>query len=138
MADRYWHGSTIVVCAGGLLLVVGPFFPWLTIGGGFLETSRNGMDAGGGLWFLIVGVLVLVLAWTRGSFAVPEGQYRWGPAIPAVVGLGLWRINYTDMLDLIAGAPAAAAPFMSVGVGLWMVGIGAIAAIVGAVIPVER
>lgn len=56
--------STLLAGAGGLLVVLGAFLPWVTVGSVF---SISGIDAKYGIATLIVGIILLIAAFGAGK-----------------------------------------------------------------------
>ena len=110
--------AAITTIVGGLLLAVGSFLPWFTLGG----SSVNGFD-GGDAWFtLFAGIILAVLGYM--SFA-GRSYPSWIGWVVAALALLLVVIDYFDIkdtADLTGG---------SVGMGIWLMFAGAIVALVG-------
>jgi hypothetical protein len=115
---------------GGLLLALGSILPWATATTGFGATfSRSGIEGGDGLITIVLGIGIALFASTmlRG-----DNLERWGITfVGAVVALVLLVIDYVSISDNIK-ANASDAVVASVGIGVWVAGIGALMAAGGA------
>jgi len=111
-------------------IVVGCFLPWATITApSFDPVARSGM-AGDGIVFLCLALAAGALAFDlRGSGATAGASLRWGlGALIAALAL----LSTFEMLDLAGrlGDPGETEAVRS-SYGLWLVGLGVLAAIVG-------
>ena len=110
--------AAITTIVGGLLLVVGSFLPWFTLGG----SSVNGFDGGDAYFTLIAGAIIAALGYM--TFAGRSYPFWIGWVVAALAGL-LVVIDYFDIkdtADLTGG---------SVGIGIWIMFAGVIVALAG-------
>lgn len=119
--------AAVGVMAGAALVAVGSLLPWATITAPLIgQVSKNGTD-GDGVFTLILAVLVGALGvalWNRPgrSLAVLAGLGS------AVVGL----VAVVDISDIETFAADSRFVHVSVGIGLWLVAIGAVCSFVAA------
>ncbi|QBI54937.1 hypothetical protein [Streptomonospora litoralis] len=113
-ARRIFHTGSVGLLAGGLLLIIGAFTPWVSTPLGNL----NGM-AGPGLWVLCAGGLALAGA------LLPYRRVALAHAIiPAAAagGLVLWQLGTLVYLSMATDSWGKLLP----GVGLVIVGAGTV------------
>ncbi|OFW65476.1 MAG: hypothetical protein A2Z12_09330 [Actinobacteria bacterium RBG_16_68_21] len=139
MDSKQASGLTML---GGLLLVVGSFLSWATVSGSIgsaLEeagekASQTGTGGGDGWITLVIGLVLLVVGYL--AFSGKGGVPTWLGWTAAVLGLAMAVFEYfslssdaSDINDLIAqtGLDGKA----SIGIGFWLVALGAVVAIVG-------
>jgi hypothetical protein len=111
--------------AGGAMLLVGSFLPWITVSTIFGTISRSGVDRNGdGLISAGLGVAAGII----GYFMLNRGSWSRGASvalvvIAAVAGL----LVFFDGQDIAGrlGEFDAEAGLASVGIGLWVVGAAA-------------
>ena len=110
--------AAITVIVGGLLLVVGSFLPWFTLGG----SSVNGFD-GGDAWFtLFAGLILAVLGYMTYADRSFPSWIGWVVAALAGILVVIDYFDIKDTADLTGG---------SVGIGIWIMCAGVIVALVG-------
>lgn len=114
--DRYvWAG-------GGAGVVLGSVLPWASVSAGILNRTTVGTD-GDGVYTLILGVLIFAAAYVGKGRAPVVGMTLSAVAVAACVveylniRTVLWRLDSN-----VAG---------SIGIGIWILGIGAGAALIG-------
>lgn len=107
-----------MVLGGGAALAIGSFLPWASAFG----QSVTGMDADDGVITLVLGLVLVALGY---MMAMRETQ-RWMVIAALVVGLIAVVVALIDLFDVL-GTEA-----VSVGIGLWIVVLGAIVAAAGA------
>jgi hypothetical protein len=126
--------SYYVAAAGGVLLIVSSFLPWMFLG----EESAGGVPDPAGLWILALGVVAVLLAglsiWTRKNsrhplllvgltaFAIMFLGYQW---ISRAIRDTAWARAHARAI--VEGVPAQAIPDTRVGLGIY---VGLVAAIV--------
>lgn len=117
------------VAIGGVLVVVGSVLPWVTATGAFgISVSRSGVEGGDGLLTIALGIGIGLLGLTmvRG-----RNLERWRVAfIASAVTLALIVLDYFVIQDRIDDLSDDSI-FASVGLGVWIVGIGALIATYG-------
>jgi hypothetical protein len=132
---QYSTASRVAVFAGAALLVVGAFLPWVEASVGFLSVTNNGID-GDGAFTLACGIGAGVLFWLVVSNA--------GRLITLLAGAFSLLVAIYDITDINGKADelsSASGVFQveaSVGIGLWITAIAAIAVIVGAVLAMRE
>ena len=123
------NGPALGMIAGGIIVIVGSFLPWLTATAAFVGTiNRNGIDGGGdGIFTAIAGGLLALGGVAR---AMRSGSPRMArilgvissavAGIIAVVDIG--NVN-SKVADLTSNSSAVIA---TVGTGLYAVIVGAV------------
>ncbi len=113
--------------AGFALVVLGAFGPWATVGVAGFHVSANGFDYNGAL-VLILALAALggIGAYTFARGGVPLATLLWALVACAAVIDVLVLINFLDIVGTRG---------VGVGWGLWLTVIGAVAASLGAVVP---
>lgn len=114
--------AALVLGVGGLLLLIGPLFPFLTDDFG---NSLGGLDTDDGKLFLGFGVALVLLA--GGVWALKSKGARRGVA--GLAALAALFMLFAAIVDVADDYPSG----VSVGFGLYIALIGAIAASVGGV-----
>ena len=105
----------LLVLIGALLMVIGSFLPWASMG----EMSVTGVSEGAGDGWIsaILGALILAV-----SFAKAEWRSLVLMILPAIgAAFGVWKL--IEGLDIPAPA--------SMGIGIWLLAIGGVLALVG-------
>ena len=107
--------------AGAVAVIIGSFLDWATAFGGL--AAKSGMD-GDGVITLVTGIVMLVVAFllTRGGGKLKNIVFGLAAAISLLVAI----------IDV------GSADGISIGIGLWIVAIGAVVAIVGFVRELKR
>ena len=118
-----------LVLAGGALVIVGVFLPWITASSAVSTLSVSGKDASE--WgFLLLGAFAVVRGLSMLRPAV--FRFRFGtPLIGGVLLAVLLAIRWGDLqdaLNLLRSTPGVTA---SLGVGIWSVLAGIVAILVG-------
>lgn len=125
---------SLVVAGGGTLMAIGSLLPWATLTTAFGNVSKNGTD-GDGTITLIAGVVVAVLGLAMRTN--PTGSLR-VLALLASSGVGVIAgIDFADVQS-VAGENSSEYARISVGVGLYVVAIGAVLGAVGAIGSLNR
>jgi hypothetical protein len=118
-------GPEVLITVGGILAVFGAFMSWATVTNGLVTYSVAGMDVQGGY-----AVLALILGVVT---AIPSSWLPWptaGPYVDVIAGVALIGVAIYEGANLY---PTGGATSLSVGSGLWMVGIGGCLAVLGSV-----
>ena len=125
-----------LVLAGGILVIVGVFLPWITASGPKGTFSASGKDANE--WaFLILGGFATV----RGLSMAKPGLFRFQlgtPLIGGVILAVLVALRWNDLqkvLDEVGSVPGVTA---SLGVGFWAVIAGTVLVLLGGVLAMQR
>ncbi len=116
--------STTIVFGGAMLALVGSFLSWASVSAGPFSQSIGGMDGD--------GVITLIFAIAMAAFAVYLKGL--GRMVGVVVAAALLIVvAVVDIIDVnrLAGDIDFGEIDVSVGIGLWLVLIGGIAAAVG-------
>lgn len=122
----------IAVLLGGAIVAVGSVLPWVTAIGGFgVTVSRSGVEGGDGLITIGLGILIALLALTmiRG-----ENLARWrGALILSAAAAALMVVDYFIIEGRIRDINRGQTVFASIGLGVWVTGIGAAIALIASV-----
>lgn len=125
-----------LVLAGGILVIVGVFLPWITASGPKGTFSASGKDANE--WaFLILGGFATV----RGLSMAKPGLFRFQlgtPLIGGVILAVLVALRWNDLqkvLDDVRPLPGFTA---SLGIGFWAVIAGTVLVLLGGVLAMQR
>ena len=125
-----------LVLAGGILVIVGVFLPWITASGPKGTFSASGKDANE--WaFLILGGFATV----RGLSMAKPGLFRFQlgtPLIGGVILAVLVALRWNDLqkvLDEVRSVPWVTA---SLGIGFWAVIAGTVLVLLGGVLAMQR
>ena len=125
-----------LVLAGGILVIVGVFLPWITAAGPSGTFSASGKDANE--WaFLILGAFAIV----RGLSMARPAMFRFQlgtPLIGGVILAVLVALRWSDLqkaLDDLRSVPGVTA---SLGIGFWAVIAGTVLVLLGGVMAMQR
>jgi hypothetical protein len=125
-----------LVLAGGILVLVGVFLPWLTVTGPGGTFSRSGKDASE--WgFVILGGFATV----RGLSMARPGILRFQlgtPLIGGVILAVLVAIRWSDLQNALDTARTHAGITASIGIGFWAVIAGTVLVLLGGVMAMQR
>ena len=123
-------GGKITV-AGGALILVGTFMPWIIMTNAYETASQNGFAAPDGGWMLLFGVLIGAVGFSR-----MNSQVHWGTQVlPLFVAAFAGWAAIADISSVATrAAPIAASYYASwqMGPGLYVIVLGAAVTIVGA------
>ncbi len=138
--------AAYVVGAGAALMVGGSFLPWVKLNAFFITISRSGVDAGDGWISVILGGLLAVVAWRLVAGAARR------PTAPVVLAIllslgaaGLAVFEWVDIenatndisseagLDEGIGDAFDFGTLVSKGMGIYVVGIGGLVGVAGAI-----
>lgn len=121
------HPASIAVIAGGLLIAIGSFLPWVTASTIFGSLSRSGIDAGGDGWItLVAGTVIAVLGLV--TLTNPNRAANLLVAIGAAVAAVIFALDFSDVQGRVSDLESSSEGMAlgGVGIGLWMVALGAI------------
>lgn len=117
------------VVVGGALVAIGSFLPWISatipLAG---SINRSGIEGGDGLITVILGVLVLLVGI---SALRNERPSRIPTILLTFISLGIVVFEYaniTGRIELINLESGLTAGLINVGIGVWVMGVGAVAA----------
>jgi hypothetical protein len=124
-----------LVLAGGILVLVGVFLPWITVSGPGGTISESGNTSEWGL--LILGGFATV----RGlSMAMPD-RFRFTLGTPLIGGVILAVLvasRWNDLQNLLQIARAHPGYTGSLGIGIWMVIAGTACVLIGGAMGMRR
>jgi hypothetical protein len=127
--------ATIAVLAGGLLLVVGSFLPWVTASTVFGSISRSGVDGGGDGWItLVAGGVILLLG--LATLRRPNRAANLLIAVAAAIAFVIFALDFSDVQSRITDleSQSEGVALGGVGIGLWLVALGAIVSFVSSLL----
>jgi hypothetical protein len=118
-----------LVYGGAVLALIGSFLTWATVEAGGASATVSGMDGDGPI------TLVLAIATAVFWFLRKRTEARWPTFLAAAGGVLTALVAIIDIADVnrVAGDLGDFAD-ASVGIGLWLVLIGGVAATVGALL----
>ena len=118
--------STMAAVIASVIALLGSFLTWVTVSAGPVSQSAGGMSEGGD------GVITLVVAIATAAFAVflKDKARMIAIVIGGVIIAGVAVINIFDIFSTADDFGFDA----SVGIGLWMVLVGGVAAVAAAFI----
>jgi hypothetical protein len=106
------------------MMIVGALLPWAEGRIGFLPVSFGGLDgAADGLILATLGLVLLIIAWSRDFLDAPDGGRRWAPMIIGLVCLGLWLLGRQQAEQAIRAWEDDDGSGSLV-IGYWIAGIG--------------
>jgi hypothetical protein len=123
--------ASVAAVVGGLLVAVGSFLPWVTASTVFGSLSRSGIDGGGDGWVtLIAGSVIALLGLI--TINKPNRGANLLIAVAAAVAFLIVALDFSDIQSRIASVESESEGMAlgGVGIGLWMVALGAIVAFV--------
>ena len=122
----------------GVGVVVGSFLPWITVSAPLVGTlSRSGMDGGDGQITLALGVVIGILSLVALSSGKASSVIRVLVMLGGIAAGAVALIDYQDLQKRI-GSVDTTYVSATIGVGIWVIGIGAILAILAALSLHER
>jgi hypothetical protein len=121
--------ASLAVIGGGLLIGVGSFLPWVTASTVFGSLSRSGVDRGGDGWVTLVAGSVITLLGLLTIRKANRGANLL-VAIAAAVAFITFAIDLADVQGRISDLEGTSQgmALAGVGIGLWMVALGAVIA----------
>jgi hypothetical protein len=125
-----------LVLAGGVLVIVGVFLPWITLNGPKGTFSTTGKDANE--WaFLILGGFATVRGF---SMARPQTfRFQLGtPLVGGVILAILAALRWGDLQNALDVARTHAGITASIGIGFWAVIAGTVLVLLGGVLAMQR
>lgn len=127
---------------GGLLLVVGSLLPWITATAPLIGTiSRSGVSDGqsDGVFTLIVGAAAATVGGLTLLRVTDTKTAGWLLLIAALVGGGIGVVDFADVTSRISDMQAESDLVIgSIGMGLWVVLLGALVLAAGAIVALSK
>lgn len=118
------NAAELLVVVGGVLAAIGAFLPWATLSSGFLSRSIGGMDVTGSDAVVVLAAgLLTAIPWPWLPWEAPAR-----PGVSILLGLILLALTYLETSTL---RPTGGDVTLTIGVGLWAVGIGGVLALLG-------
>jgi hypothetical protein len=125
-----------LVLAGGILVVVGVFLPWITVSGPNGSSSASGWDSSE--WgFLILGGFAIA----RGLSMTRPDLFRFTlgtPLIGGVILVVLIVLRWGDLQDTLTALRAYPGVTASLGIGIWSVIAGTACVLLGGLLMLRR
>lgn len=122
------RNAAILAIVGGAMMVIGSFMPWLSARTGLGSISVAGTD-GDGVFTLLLGGAAALIALVHLDRPI-AGFLRGGIVLAGAIGVVVAVVDYTAASERISGIDSAAVA-ASVGAGLYIVGLGAVATALG-------
>ncbi len=118
-----------IALTGGVVVILGSFLPWVTLSSLFESVNITGVEHGlDGPLTIAVGLVAVVAAAIAKEIPGHNGSIP--AAICGMLGVGIVLANYLGILNLLTIFRAQGIQ-VSVGIGLFLIPIGAIVATVG-------
>jgi hypothetical protein len=124
------RSAALVAIVGGAMMAIGSFMPWISARTGFGSVDVAGTE-GDGVATLIAGALAALIALVFLDKPAP-GLAKLAIGAAGVIALVVVYLDYNEIQKRLEGITSDAVAG-SVGAGLYIVGIGAVAAIIGAI-----
>lgn len=121
--------SRAAVLGGAALLVAGSFMTWISVDLGFAAFSSAGTDNIEGKLTAAAGVALLAVGATLKMSGIVGRLSVWLGLAAGLFGGIVLLLEYLDVRKLIAETDPSQAT-ATVGIGVWVTGLGALAAIV--------
>lgn len=124
-----------LVLGGAALLLIGSFLPWAKVSVALFDATVSqtigGMDDDGPIT-LVAAVALGVLGWFLLTKGWHKGRLIGSVCVAALVTL----VAVIDLVDVnrVAGSEAGLGIDVSIGIGLWVVTVAAIAALAGSIL----
>ncbi len=137
LAGNTVNTAAIALGIGGVLVAVGSFLPWIAVTS-IISASRSGIDGGGdGMFTLGIGVVVALVAVANLRVA---GLGSGSRVLALLGGLGAVALAIIDGSDIANRVASISSTYVSgsVGMGLYVVGIGGGVAILVAIFGGKR
>ncbi len=121
-----------LVLGGAVLLIVGSFMTWISVDVGFAQFSATGTENIEGKLTAGSGIVLILVALTL----VGHGRLRaisgYLGIAAAIFGAGVLLLEYLEVQQRIAETDPARAT-ATVGLGVWVTALGAVAALAAAI-----
>lgn len=111
-------------------MTIGSFMPWVSMRSGLGSIDMAGTE-GDGVFTLVLGVLAAILALVHLDRPAPKGV-RGLIVLAGFIGLAVFFVDYSGLAERIADADADVLR-ASVGAGMYIMGLGSLAAAFGAI-----
>jgi hypothetical protein len=122
--------------AGGVLVVIGVFLPWVHASNGLATVSHNGIDIG------TYGTLILGALAAARAFASIRGQSspftRGNSMITGGLILGLVALRWSTLQTYLTDERAVPGVTASIGLGVWAVILGGLLVLAGGALSTMR
>lgn len=128
--------AAIGVIAGGLIMAVGSFLPWITVTAPFVgRLTKSGMEGGDGIITLILGVVTVLIGLARLTNRPLPPLVQRSPIVTSIAAAVVVGLNWKDVSDRAASVGKLGRGFASasVGAGLWTIAVGCGIALLSAI-----
>lgn len=122
------NNPRIIILIGAAAVIIGSFMPWATLTSFLGDINKNGTEGDGAIT-LVMGILIGLAA----VFSKPRSGKR-GSWVAVVLGVLVGLIAIIDIADIERLANDVPFAEINVGIGLYVVLIGAVIAVVGGLI----
>lgn len=122
------RNAAVLVIVGGAMMVIGSFMPWISARTGLGSINVAGTD-GDGVFTLLFGGAAALIALVHLDRPI-AGFLRGGIFLAGAVGVVIAVLDYSAAAERISGIDSEAVA-ASVGAGLYIVGLGAVATAFG-------
>lgn len=117
--------------AGGALIAIGSFLPWITASTILGTLSRSGLDGGGdGIFTLGAGAIIALLGGLVVSGRPATRVIRVVLWIVVTLFTLIWILDFSDVRDRV-GLVTSDFATGSIGSGMWVMAAGAIVTVIG-------
>jgi hypothetical protein len=116
--------TAVVILLGGVLFAVGSFLPWATASSAFASASKSGMEGGDGMITVFLGIVIALLGLMRLQRPGLPGS-RAAMVLLGVIALGLAIFEGANISNRLAETTSAYV-VTSVGIGIYVMGVGAV------------
>ena len=128
--NRHLNWTVILSLVGAALLAIGAFLPWVSatipLAGNFAPSGMEGGDGPVSLGLALVAATYGYKVWSGAA-----GPRSWIiPLILGVVGIGFYALELQSIQGRIAAIDATYRPLVTVGIGVHVILLGAIATLV--------
>lgn len=111
-------GGQITALLGGMLLALGVFLPWVSLG----KLSANGLEKTDNEALILVGFGALGALMALTALAKKKNVGAWVPLVTGLLGFGVTAFYYSELWSQLAGLGASFDPMIDSGIYVCMVG----------------
>jgi hypothetical protein len=119
--------TAVVILLGGVLFAVGSFLPWATASSAFGSASKSGMEGGDGMITVFLGVVIALLGLTRLQRPGLPGN-RLTMVLLGAIAIGVAVFEGSNIQSRLE-ASSSAYVVTSVGMGIYVMGVGGVLAL---------
>ena len=132
--DERSRRAALIALIGGALVAIGAFLPWAKVTSPFDSATKNGIEGDGAIT-LVVAILVLIACGAALAKVMPARAVRWASITAISGGAIALAIALIDGLDIRSQTGSIGTTLIeaTVGIGVYLTGIGGLAAVAGGV-----